>query len=101
LIFIVFITSGVVVHDLFISLVTGSLCIIFTVTFTLYSIIFSIEERIASRRKKRLPYRSQARPIPIYYFVMLNMLLLSLPLVMGILVNYYALPDSAINNLFR
>jgi hypothetical protein len=100
-IFIVFTISGMVFHDFLILLFTGSVSIIFTITFTLYSIIFSIEEQMAARRKRRFLHQKRTRPIPIYYFVLLNMILLSVPLFLGILVNYYVFPDSLINNLFR
>jgi hypothetical protein len=100
-IFIVFITSGVVFHDLVILLLTGSMSIIYTVTFTLYSIIFFIEEMLASRKKKRTHHHIIPRPVPIFYFVGLNMILLGVPWFLGFLVNYYVFPDSVINNIFR
>lgn len=101
LIFIVFIVSGVIGHDFIIFLFTGNISIIFTTTFLLYSIIFSIEEQMIARRKKQLHLRNKTRTIPIFYFVVLNMILLSVPLLLGIMVNYYVFPDSVVNNLFR
>lgn len=101
LIIIVFIVSGLVVHDFLIFLLTGSMCIIFTSTFTIYSIIFIIEERIAARKKHLPPYQRQLAPIPIHFFVLLNMVLLSLPLILGILINYFVFPESPVNHLLR
>lgn len=101
LIFIVFIFSGLAMHDFIIFLLTGSVSIVFTVTFTLYSFIFSIEERITDRKKNLFVRRRPTRPSPIHYFVLLNMALLSLPLVAGFIVNYYVFPESALNDLFK
>ena len=101
LIFIVFIISGLVVHDFLIYLFSGSMSIVFTVTFTLYSIIFIVEEALIARKKKRGRHPYKLKPTPIFYFVVLNMILLSVPLILGILVNYYVFPDSVINNVFR
>lgn len=101
LIFIIFIISGIIAHDFVIFLFTGSISIIFTITFALYSIIFNIEEWMVDRKKKWVIHHNQARPIPTFYFILMNMVLLSLPLFLGILVNYYVFPDSMVNNIFR
>jgi hypothetical protein len=101
LIFIIFIASGVLAHDLVIFLITGGISIVYTVTFALYSIIFFIEEFISAQKKKRARGNIISRPIPIYYFVGLNMILLSVPLFLGFLVNYYVFPYSPVNDLFR
>jgi hypothetical protein len=101
LIFVVFITSGVVLHDLVLLLITGSPSVIYTVTFALYSIIFFTEEMMSARRKKRGRSLTRLRKIPIPYFVAMNMILLGVPWFLGIVVNYYIFPGSPINNLFR
>jgi hypothetical protein len=97
----IFITSGFLFHDLLILLLTGSISIVFTVTFSIYSMIFNIEHRILFFGKGIRSYLSHRNIFPLKYHVMLNMTLLALPLVAGFLVNFFIFPHSVINSLFH
>ncbi len=97
---LIFLTSGFVFHDLVIYLVTGSISIVFTVTFSIYSIIFNIENKLLSLGKNFKTYSLRKNLFPLKYHVMLNMTLLLLPLLAGFLVNYIFFPDSVMNILF-
>ncbi|MCX6246114.1 MAG: hypothetical protein NTW10_00135 [Bacteroidetes bacterium] len=98
---LVFLTSGIVFHDLVIFLITGTLSIVFTITFFLYSVIFSIEHRIFMIRKAFKTRALTRSNLPVAYRVILNMTLLAIPLTIGFLINFLAFPDSAMNRIFQ
>ncbi|NCA75251.1 MAG: hypothetical protein EOM90_02855 [Alphaproteobacteria bacterium] len=97
----IFITSGFLFHDLLIILITGSISIVFTVTFLIYSMIFNIEHRILFFGKGIRSYLSRMNLFPLRYHVLVNMILLALPLVAGFLVNFLVFPQSVMNWLFH
>ena len=97
---LIFLTSGFMFHDLVIYLVTGSISIVFTVTFSIYSVIFNIENKLLTLGKNFKSYSLRKNIFPLKYHVLLNMTLLFLPLLAGFLVNYIFFPDSVMNILF-
>ena len=100
-IFFVFLSSGFVFHDLIILLVTGSISIVFTVTFLIYSLIYNIEHKLYTLRKRLRTYTNIKFGLSVKFYVLLNMTLLLLPLVIGFIVNSYIFPNSLINRLFH
>lgn len=100
-IFFVFLISGFVFHDLVIYIISGSLSIVFTITFSIYSVIFNIEHKLMKLRKGVKSFSIRHVVLPLKYYVMLNMLLLGLPLVVGLLINFYVLPQSVMSLLFH
>ncbi|MCX6281732.1 MAG: hypothetical protein NTU51_07205 [Bacteroidetes bacterium] len=100
-IFFIFITSGFVFHDLLIFLVTGSISIVFTVTFSIYSMIFNIEHRMLAIGKDVRSFASRKNLFPLKYHVMKNMALLALPLAAGFIINFYVFPHSVMSRLFH
>ncbi len=101
LIFLVFMTSGIVFHDLVIYLITGSISIIFTITFLLYSMISLIENILLVQRKGARKNAFEARELPIAFRVIINMVLLLMPLVIGFIANFLIFPQSVMNRLFQ
>jgi len=99
-IFIVFITSGFVFHDMIIYMISGSFSIVFTVTFSIYSVIFNIEHKLMKMRKGVRSVAVRKLVLPLRYHVMLNMILLAFPLAIGVLINFYVFPQSVVNRLF-
>ncbi len=98
---IVFLTSGVVFHDLVIYFISGSISIVFTITFLIYSIISITETMFFTKRKQ-----VRAHPVPRFelslpFRVMLNMALLATPLMLGFLINFLIFPKSVMNRLFQ
>ena len=100
-IFFVFILSGFVFHDLIIFLVTGSISIIFSVTFLIYSLIYNIEHKLFELRKRVKFYTNRKFSLSVKFYILLNMTLLFLPLVIGFIVNSYIFPNSPISRLFH
>jgi hypothetical protein len=98
---VVFVASGVVFHDLVIFLVTGTLSIVFTITFSLYSVIYGVEHRISSVRKAFKKRALVSIEMPLGWRVALNMTLLVIPLTIGLLINFFILPHSAMNRIFQ
>ena len=99
-IFIVFITSGFLFHDLVIYMISGSISIVFTVTFSIYSVIFNIEYKLMKLRKRARSVAVSKLVRPLRYHVILNMMLLAVPLAIGFLINFYVFPQSIVNRLF-
>lgn len=97
----IFITSGFVFHDLVLLLVTGSISIVFTVTFAIYSMIFNIEHRMLALGKGVNSYISRKNLFPLKFHVMVNMTLLALPLAAGFFINFLVFPNSVISRLFH
>ena len=100
-IFLIFLFSGLVFHDLPIFLITGGISVIFTVTFSIYSVIFNIEYKLLTRRNKFKSHFLRRNKFPPVYHIVMNMALLALPLVTGFLVNLYFFPDSPLNRFFH
>jgi hypothetical protein len=98
---LVFLASGIVFHDLVIYLITGTLSIVFTIAFSLYSIIFSIEHRVSTIRKTFKNPALVRIELPIVFRVILNITLLFIPLTIGFLINYFVFPHSAMTRMFQ
>ncbi len=99
---IVFLTSGVVFHDLVIYLISGSISIVFTITFLIYSMI-SITETLFFTKRKYIRGHHPAPPFErsLTLRVMLNMALLATPLILGFFINFLIFPKSVMNRLFQ
>lgn len=100
-IFFIFLISGFVFHDLVIFLITGSISIVFTVTFSIYSMIFNIENKFQALGKDLKSYIFRKSVFPLRFHVIANMTLLGLPLATGFLINFFVFPHSVINRLFH
>ena len=100
-IFFVFLISGFVFHDLIIFLVTGSISIVFTVTFSIYSMIFNVEYRLSTLKRNVKARAINKNELPLKFYVLLNMTLLLLPLTIGFLINFFLFPHSVMNRLFH
>ena len=98
---LVFLASGIVFHDLVIYLITGTFSIVFTIAFSLYSIIFSIEHRISTIRKTFKNPALVRIDLPVAFRVILNITLLFVPLTIGFLINYFVFPHSAMTRIFQ
>ncbi len=100
-IFLIFLFSGLVFHDLPIFLLTGSISVIFTVTFSIYSVIFNIEYKLLTMRNNFKVQMLRRNKLPPVFHIAMNMALLALPLITGFLVNLYFFPESPLNRFLH
>ena len=96
----VFLASGIVFHDLVIYLITGTISIVFTITFSLYSVIFTVEHQLSMIRKDFKNHAAVRIELPIAFRVILNITLLFIPLTVGFLINFFVFPHSAMTRVF-